>query len=760
MKFASRQSRLRRGVLVALAVVVGVALRLSVTFTESPDCLYHLRRAVFALRHFPRTIIFDPLINWPHGGIGIWPPLFDLALALPARIFHGSGASLAQLVQSAQWVPIVFAAGAIVAAGFAGDLLDHRWGAAAAAFFVAVCPGHLQYSQFGHTDQHVAESFWGFWALGLFLRAARRNSRVLELLAGVALAGAVLTWQGAIFWAVIFALALWAAAVRGRDENLSRAAFLTLGLPAFLVWIATAFWTQGLGLPFTYVSFGTFQPAFLCATFAVVCLGILFLRFRRVSRGERVLLCAGILLAAVAPVLRAREFAAMVMMGVRHLASASTGGAIVAGGLMSYSRQWLRQIVEYRPLLADGWGWPLGFLSFSFFLSPIALFFWGRRVVRREHVVFNDALLVWGGFTFLWTLFQRRNVYYAALLGGLAGIEIARQLALHRRAKRPAAVAVFVLLALPMLIYLPKAIGSGYTPPPGELAAMKVLSRVVPEKISPYDPRDIENALIPGAGAGDAGVMAFWSQGHAIEFLAGRPTVANNFGYGYFDSLRFFFAQTESEALAIAQRDRFRYVLTLDIFPLMENYAASLGRGGYLGRAGNRVFALPRYFETIQARLAEFNGAPVTLADGERVAPLTAFHLVWQSREGSWRGGRFIPRWKIFEILRAVPGREDTSSGESPDGAVRGRQGYGFARGRKRLSYWPPPGAARPPASGNETTEDQRGVASQAAPRASPWQRRTDQNFWRSHFPQSPEVAVARPGQCRGHDRPESARSP
>src|SRR5712692_10540611 len=82
----------------AAAIGIGVSLRLATRaqLTAGPrvralgsDDDYHLRRARFALDHYPRTIIFDALMNFPRGGVGIWPPLYDVALATPTRLLHG-----------------------------------------------------------------------------------------------------------------------------------------------------------------------------------------------------------------------------------------------------------------------------------------------------------------------------------------------------------------------------------------------------------------------------------------------------------------------------------------------------------------------------------------------------------------------------------------------------------------------------------------------------------------------------------------------
>ena len=120
--FRMKRMRSRRAVFLlglAAALSIGTALRLSTyrqlqdgarTRAVSDDDYYHLRRARFAVAHFPRTILFDPLMNFPTGGVSIWPPLFDLALAAPSLLLHGPGAPGPTLERVAAWVPLLFAA--------------------------------------------------------------------------------------------------------------------------------------------------------------------------------------------------------------------------------------------------------------------------------------------------------------------------------------------------------------------------------------------------------------------------------------------------------------------------------------------------------------------------------------------------------------------------------------------------------------------------------------------------------------------------
>src|SRR5687768_9589641 len=262
----------------AAAVVVGTFLRLSTyrqlqdgarTRAVSSDDYYHLRRARFAVAHFPRTILFDPMMNFPEGGVSIWPPLFDLSLAAPSRLLHGRGASAEAIEREAAWVPLLFAAGAVALAGVLGCRVFRSTAAGVAcAAFLAISPAHLLWSQYGHVEQHVAESFFGLAVLVTFLASRERpespgNAR-LEAIAGVTLALATLAWQGAIYWGAVFALALFLESLLTR-RSVFRATALVLALPAALVAAATAAWTRGLSMPFIYVSFGFFQPLFLAS---------------------------------------------------------------------------------------------------------------------------------------------------------------------------------------------------------------------------------------------------------------------------------------------------------------------------------------------------------------------------------------------------------------------------------------------------------------------------------------------------------------
>ncbi|HYB53492.1 MAG TPA: STT3 domain-containing protein, partial [Thermoanaerobaculia bacterium] len=489
--------------LVGLAAVLaaGVGLRLSTrpqltaggrTRALGSDDAYHLRRARFAAAHFPRTIFFDSLMNFPDGGVPIWPPLFDLALAAPSRLLHGASAPPETIEAEAAWVPLALAGVSILLMGFLARSLYGPLAGVLAAAFLAACPGHILWTQFGHTDQHVAESAAGLLVLWMFLRsrAADPPPASSEAAAGLALALAVLTWQGAIYWGAIFALALFLESLVLRRDVL-RSVLLVLALPSALTAAATAAWLGRIRPPLTYVSFGFFQPLFLAALAGGTALldsAVLAARGGFVGRARTVRIA---LLVAAAAVLApfAGDLARGLANGIGYVLG-KTSEEQGRGGYVSYPAAWLKGIFEARPLLADGVGLPLRQLSAAFFLSPLVVWAWTSRVRRGPRPAEHLALAIWGAVTLLLALSQRLNVYYAAPFVGLALIELVRAAAGRVSAGRPRAAAASVaaaLLLLPMAPGLRDELSAVHVPGGDLFQTLDWMQRELPHAVDAYD---------------------------------------------------------------------------------------------------------------------------------------------------------------------------------------------------------------------------------------------------------------------------------
>ena len=652
----------------AAALVAGTAARLSTRAQLTAggtnrvlgsDDAYHMRRAVFAVANFPRTILFDPLMNFPEGGVPIWPPLFDLALAVPSRILHGAATPPGTIAAEAEWVPLFFAGAAIALVGILGRQLFGEAGGVVAAFFVALCPGHILWTQFGHTDQHVAESATGMLALWTFVRCREQDKPGGEVAAGLALALAVLTWQGAIYWGAIFALALFLESLLLRKDVL-RPTLAVLALPAALTAAATAAWLGPLRPPVTYISFGFFQPLFLAALAAgTLLLGTVLSLVRRQVSGRRlsirlllVALAAGALLPFAGSLLGGLANGIGYVVGTTREIAGTTG-------YISYPAGWLKGIFEARPLLADGPALALRQLSAAFFLMPPVILAWAIRALRGPRRATHTVLATWGAVTVFLALSQRLNVYYAAPLVAFGFVEL---LAWTRRrlltrggpgvATLPIAGAATVgaLLLLPMAPGLLQELRAIRVPGSDLFDTFDWMKQSLPRAVDAYDPRLMQTPPGPAALSAASSVLAPWSLGHLILYNAEQPVVANNFGYGFLDSIRFFLAESPEEALAIARRRHVRWVLVTDLVPRLNDYAAYVGRPPYLQPGPSGTVPTPAYFRTMQSRLYDFDAGGASIP-GQDLPPLSRFRLVYRSRSAISRGGKWLARWKVFEIV-------------------------------------------------------------------------------------------------------------
>jgi dolichyl-diphosphooligosaccharide--protein glycosyltransferase len=329
---------------------------------------------------------------------------------------------------------------------------------------------------------------------------------------------------------------------------------------------------------------------------------------------------------------------------------AGTTSEVAGGaGYVSYPKGWLSGIFEAQPLLSGGPALALEQLSLGFFLAPLAVLAWATRAVRQRSGA-SVALAVWGTVTLFLALSQRLNVYYAAPLAALALVETARFVA--TRTGRPVLASVLaVALAAPMLTGLRRELSQVTIPGSDLFATLGWMRAELPRAVDAYDARLLGPPPFPAALSGAGSVLAPWSLGHWVLYEAEQPVVANNFGYGFLDSIRFFLAESEEEALEIARRRHVRWVVATDLVPRLNEYAGYLGRPPLLSRGPDGgIVPRPAYFSTMQSRLYDFGGRGLASATAT-IPPLSRFRLIDDSRSAIRRGGGWVPRWRVFEII-------------------------------------------------------------------------------------------------------------
>jgi hypothetical protein len=587
----------------------------------SPDCYAHLRRSTAVARGFPRVPVRDAWLNHPDGGIYIWPPAFDLLVGGTARLAYGAEATQAEVARVLATLPPLLGALHVVPLFFLVRRVLSRRRAALAVVGYALLPAAAIWSQFGHGDHHVAETFLLLLLLLALARAREAglppgSSTRRAILAGGAAAAMVLTWQGAVFAAAL--AFLWAAlALRPREAvlfSLSATGFVALG---------TAPYAAGLDLPFTFISFGWFQPALLLAGSAAVAV---IVAFRTQGAARRAFAGLALLLAAATSPF-VLPLSSAVLRGSRYVAVHTAGVSVDEmdrGGYLSYPKDLLGVIAEARPLVTTPVAATLRTaveeLSPGFVLLPVALFLWGRRRADRR------ILALFGGALFLMTLSQQRNVYYLAPFAAMALAETLARLAPRGRMRPLPLAAAALLVALPGLPHYGRIVR--YAGAPGSDLVETL------ERFRALTPPPVDPAATPRPRPGSIeGVFAPWSAGHFVTALTGYPAAADPFGYGWRRQARLFTATDDDEAERILAESRCRWLFTTDLRAVLPAYAAAAGRPG----------TPPG--ETFSVRVHE---APTP-------NPVPFLELALDSRT-AYRapGGRIVPRFRIWRVRTAT----------------------------------------------------------------------------------------------------------
>ncbi len=695
----------RPGLLAGAALVLlafGVRLinlpgvfREGMTLFGSADAWYHLRRIVYSVTNFPQTLGFDSYLNHPNGGISNWPQTFDWLLAAFARITVGPGDVLA-IERVVSFAPPLLGAAAVGAVFWLGARVFSPAVGFFGALFLALLPGHVHFSKLGFVDHHVA--------VILLLLAAMIATAALvaspagphgagrlrrACVVGVLLSAMPLLWPGALLHIGLFQL-FFAAFLLSRERREDAAA-----------WAGTLAATQGVAalllLPFalrgTWDAFGTFSlialsrfhPLWLGS--AAVLFGVLAFLWRRSEvfegRMARLGLAGGLGVAGVGLALLVPELRASVASGL--------------GWFGTEQRADFQQFVaELQPLFVRGGRFAPAeaelALSRAVYLYPLA---WGALALHAvRHGLGPGAGLVvlWGGVAGGLVLLQNRFLGFFspvyALVLGWGAVELARFLR-DRLQGRSAAVRAAVtlaalvgagFLAAPSVPFYRGALGAllaTATPPPAGFEAHQAQLIEIGRWMRAHTP-PTPGFLEPGPRP-EYGVLANWSDGHALRYAAERPMHQDNYlghtahgGPEIFEACEAYFgAATEAEALEVGRALETRYVLAgpagsghslgyglESVFVSMHRRLGSYGEH----RAAGQVFRFPalrhhrlirqwipggqpaaaqRLFERVAGARVEGSAAPDALVEARLMLRVGAGRFEYVQRDRADSSGRY-----------------------------------------------------------------------------------------------------------------------
>jgi asparagine N-glycosylation enzyme membrane subunit Stt3 len=557
------------------------------------DAHYHLRRVLYSVENFPASLDVDRFINFPHGGEPIWTPVFDWLLALIALPFYrGADPSTAISVETVLvWVPPLLGAATVVAlyrlTRFAADEAT----AIASAAILALLSGHYWYSQVGFVDHHAAVALLSTLLLASSCRllAALEETKTRAdadaeatkwaIATGVALAAIVLVWPGGLLHvAIVEGFLLLAGPARARQTDarrFARAVALSNGVALLCV--------APLALSSTWSGWSEFSPAVLSR----------FQPWLFATLALQALLCALVWRGSWGTSVRARALESAGIGLAILLLCLSFFPALLEGGLDAL--RWLFKdeafqalVGESRPLFApnQGAGPGIGFdtlvaearLSRFVYAVPLAAaaMVWSARVGPRRSAtrLIVLQLLVLGGVTLLQRRFFNSFSVVLALAMGWSLVALYRRATLDTAGWRRAStlfagalatawmlLPVFDSYRWPLRNVKEAFFGETLTLPTSLMRSRQIgrTARWMRENTPPVA------GFLDGSRQPEYGVIALWTHGHIIEYLARRPTVANNFGddlseANFLASYRFFQAP-RSEALDLAHQLGVRYAL-------------------------------------------------------------------------------------------------------------------------------------------------------------------------------------------------------
>lgn len=492
-----------------------------IRFLADSDPHYHVLRAKRIVEHFPSIPWRDPAMNYPEGADILWPPLFDLLIAVPGWMLGGQPATVERVAAVLPVVLAVVSLVIVVALGRA--LLGAREGLIAMAVIVFL-PAGVEYTVLGRPDQHALEMVTSGWVSLAFIwswRNARldRGRRLGSALAlGFGITTAFWTWQGSGLYLLLLAgfVGSWHV-VRGGDEGgCSPAAALALGSAAgvFLLAVSLLLVAPGALGVMRLAGVTGFHAMLVALTGAFSAL--LWAASRR--RGSRGLLrrWAEVALASAFPIaitwLTVPGFSDGVWSGLTALAA---------------SNPWYATIDEFRPLLVRGGLGPnlqrlVGHFGLALVCLPLCAVAFARRWQREPDARGSLAFLAyWAVVLVILMLARVRFHLYAlvpvALCVGLALEELARWVRGRLGDASPTlagvipvvGVAVIVAPAVPLLAF-------------GQATEGRFVAQSAPVL------RWLR--AVPPSGPRREAVMASWNLGHAIQYFAGKPVVVTPFG--------------------------------------------------------------------------------------------------------------------------------------------------------------------------------------------------------------------------------------
>ena len=638
------------------------------------DAYYYMRLVDNLAQHFPQLTQLDPYLQFPGGMLtGSNPDFFAYFMGAVIWLISLGKASQHMVDVTAVYIPPLLAVLTVLAVFFIGKVLGSKWLGLLAAGLLAVIPGEfLNRSLLGYTDHHIAEVLFStgmmmFVFMSLKESGGKRMAEMVRggwkgigkpviygLLSGIFLGLYMLTWSGALLFAMILFIFIVAQAI---TEHLKGRALDYLGILGVCVY--------GVGLAM-YVPWA--KNAMAVLSLGAGLLGsLLLVVISRWMAGR-----------GIRPLAYPLSLAGLAVIGGATLAIVSPEMSQTMLGSIANMFLWPvgTTVMEMQPLLIHQGNFTFavafGNYLLAFFFSLIAIGVLIYQVIKKGQSNIT-LLLIWSVVILLSALAMRRSAYYFAVnVALLTGYLCWLLLSLLIKQSEPAPVALankgtsaksrkratqqvkakvrtnrgavaLLLAAIALFVYYPNigplpdgqrpaidlATRPLFAPSNAWCEATDWLRNNTPEPFGkPEAYYGLYKPVIEKGGfeypSSAYGILAWWDYGYWIARI-GQRLPNTNPGTGHLGSASYFTAQDWPSAARVINNLGTRYMIVdneiaaydgkFHALATLSNLTYSDFYDVFLQKQDNQymptILFYPEYYRSMIARLYNFDGKAV-----------------------------------------------------------------------------------------------------------------------------------------------------
>jgi len=693
-------------ILLFLFIAIAVAIRMipagsliidgQVRFL-STDPWFVMRQVEQVIHNFPGYAWFDPMTAYPSGKNVAWGPLFPVTVAAFCILFGATAQP--QMGMMASVIPVVLGAAMVPVMYLTGRVLRDTWTGLIAAGLIAVVAGEFTWrSFFGYVDHHSMEVLLSTIFVLCYLALLRypgwkemelqdlrtwSKPLLLCLLTGIIYLLGLFNMPTVILFALIVGIFTLVQGIidyfRGRPLTyllVMNGIIFSIIVVGFLIF----------GVKTAALSLALYSMGHVYVYLMLIVMTALLYALSVIMPGKRLLFVIFLIGAGLIAI----GISFVVLPGIGRMILSGAGEFFGTVGQPYY-------ITEMRP-----WDPIRAFAIFNvgLVLTAAGFLVLAYQIIRKKHAE-SLFVLIWGAMILFATIQHIRYEYYLAvpvvLLSALAvsaawtwggddvtGLlrgsrvsasqkkkkqqkkEIRGDQPSYSRAAVPAVALILLGLFVSMSISTVLIVANHQEDtsdwiPDDWFKAMEWMGTNTPDTgVSYYQIYEREGFQYPDRAYG---VLARWTAGHWITYLAHRIPNANPFQdhiTGPADIYDFLFAGDEDTALAVSQHLGTRYVvtdygLTSPLTPgnqtsgngniSLDNYTPVMIQQLDPGTTKVLQFFSPAYFHTMTARLHNF--------DGSMAEPDAAIYIEYR-----WENGLSDPVVTRIEQLPATEARE------------------------------------------------------------------------------------------------------